>query len=348
MIKGAIIGFGNIAEGHMYGYENNNNLEIVAVVEPCIKRQKYIKETYKNLSIYNNFDELVKNENIHFIDVCTPPYCRFDYMKKGLEAKINVIGEKPFLLKKDQYKQLVELALKNNCILYPSHNYKYAPIIKEMESIILNENFGEIIGGSFKTLRIEHAKGNQHWNKDWRRLNDFSGGGIIEDHGPHSIYIACLLTKSFPTSISCISGSLNKDFKDNEDTALITLYFQNDFNITLELTWNSKIRDTKYYVYGNKESVFIENDNIKHITNTKTINKTIKSDFDDPLHHSWFKAVLEDFSKTIENHSFRWDLIEESFITIATIEAAYLSSSRGGEKVNIPKFNSIVPTEFEI
>ena len=241
MIKGAIIGFGNIAEGHMYGYENNNNLEIVAVVEPCEERQEYIKEFYKSLKIYSNFEELINNENIHFIDVCTPPYCRFKYMKKGLESNLHVIGEKPFLLKKDQYKQLVELALKNNCILYPSHNYKYAPIIKEMESIILNENFGEIIGGFFKTLRIEHAKGNQHWNKNWRRINEFSGGGIIEDHGPHSIYIACLLTKSFPTSISCISGSLNKDFKDNEDTALITLYFQNDFNITLELTWNSKI-----------------------------------------------------------------------------------------------------------
>lgn len=339
MMKGAIIGFGFIAEGHLAAYNMINELEIVAIVDVNQERLNKARKMIEGVHCYDSFDAMKLVERLDFIDVCTPPYCRYEYMKKGLENGWHVIGEKPFLLEKEQYLKLYKIAIKNHLVLYPSHNYKFAPIMQIAKDITKQECFGNIIGGHFKTYRIGHAKGCKEWKTDWRRKSKYSGGGIIQDHGPHSIYMACHLVGKWPIAVSCICGKLKDDEFDTEDTAWITLHFDDDVNIDIDLTWASNVRNTYYYLHGSKENIFIDNDTIRHFTAIGELDKRlIISEFDDPSHKTWFVDVLIDFCNNVTSGSCRIDLLKESYVTIATIESAYRSASLGGAKVKISMF----------
>lgn len=336
-MKGAIIGFGVIAEGHLSAYNSIDELEIVAVVDICEERQIIAQRLIPNVHTYFTFEEMYKAEKIDFIDVCTPPYCRFDYMYSGIDNGLHVIGEKPFLLNKEQYITLNNHAKKSGVILYPCHNYKFAPIVQQTKKIIDNSSFGAIINGHFKTLRVGHARGNTEWNKDWRRQIEFSGGGILQDHGPHSIYMACYFMKQWPIAVTCIDGTLMNTDYDTEDAVWLTLHYKNNVKIDIDLTWASSVRDTYYYIFGSNESIMIENDNVKHITYSgEQIESNITSEFNDPKHKSWFKAVLRDFYESIYDSNYKEHLVMESYITVATIEAAYQSAKQGGIKIEIP------------
>ncbi len=334
-MKGAIIGFGVIAEGHLFAYNTIDELEIVAVLDISEARRNIAKSLIPGVRCYDSFDLLSENEVLDFVDVCTPPYCRFDYMMRSLKKGINVIGEKPFLFTTKEYDELLKISIKNRTILYPSHNYKYAPVVRMTKEIVNDASFGEIINGHYKTYRIGHALGNAQWNKDWRRDALYSGGGIIYDHGPHSIYMSCYFMNQWPTAVSCIS-CCSSDIYDTEDTAVLTLYFNNNVKIDIFLTWVSSVRETCYYIFGTKGSIQIEDDMIKQIDSDGREHVIrIESEFNDPQHKSWFKGVLRDFYESMENKEFRNDLLEESYITIATIEAAMLSSKLGGAKIEL-------------
>ena len=333
-MKGAIIGFGVIAEGHLFAYNLIKELNIVAVLDTNAERRYIAQQMIPGVCCYEDFETLCANEKLDFIDVCTPPYCRFEYMLKSIKKGYHVIGEKPFLLHKEEYAILFSEATKNNVLLYPSHNYKYAPVVRLTKNKLSYASFGKVINGHYKTYRIGHAKGNAEWNPDWRRKPEYSGGGILWDHGPHSIYMSCFFMEQWPVEVSCITGFCGDEQYTTEDTALLTLHFKGHVKIGILLTWASSVRETYYYIYGERESVLIEDNIIRHIDSSGEEQiLEIESDFNDPKHKRWFIDVLNDFYKSVCTSELRIDLLKESFITVAVIEAAYDSSKKGGIKI---------------
>ena len=96
-------------------------------------------------------------------------------------------------------------------------------------------------------------------------------------------------------------GNFERDTQyDTEDTILMTLYFPNNVQFTIELSWAASFRNSYYAVYGSEESMIIENDSFSHTSIDQGISiQTLKSDFDDPSHQSWFVSVLNDFKKIV-------------------------------------------------
>lgn len=73
-LRGAIIGFGNIAEQiHWPAFLNSKNVEIVAIVDISEQRRLYLKTNFPNLTIYNKCKDLLSSEKLDFIDIATPP-----------------------------------------------------------------------------------------------------------------------------------------------------------------------------------------------------------------------------------------------------------------------------------
>lgn len=338
VMKGALVGFGAIGMGHAGAYLKIKNLEIIAVVDPTPERKEKSKEIFPNARVYDSFDEMIKCESIDFIDICSPPSTHFEYITKGLSKNCHVICEKPLLLKIDEYKQVYDLMKSSHKIVYPSHNYKFAPALKKLNEIVKEKQFGNIIAGNFRILRAGHAIGVSEWNPDWRRNCDISGGGIVRDHGTHSIYMACNMANKIPVAVSCITGNLKNDKHScTEDTALLTLYFDNDIRFTMNLLWTSDIRNSYYCVIGEKETAIVENDMILHTNVEKELFKEIiPSEFNDPSHKSWFYSMFLDFLNVVDSsEQEQLKLILEAFVTTLVVEKAYLSAKQNGKPINI-------------
>lgn len=338
-MNGAIIGFGNIAQAHLHAYTSVSELQIRAIVDTSEARSKYAKQLYPDIKCYSSIEEMFKDEEIDFIDICTPPSTHFFYIKAGLLGKCHVLCEKPFLTEIESYSEILSLIEYSQKHIYPLHNYKFAPIVKWMKQQVNSKEFGEIKHGYFQTIRNGHAKGVAEWDKDWRRNPTISAGGILLDHGPHNIYLSSFLLEQYPIAVSCITGNLCKseNYLSTEDTAMLTLYFDNEVKFFIELSWAGCFRNTHYSIMGSNQNIIVENDKTNITKNGTFDSIEVNSDFDDPTHKNWFFEMFIDFLDLVKNPEKQQTLIQEAFNTTLIIQMAYESASKKGEIIPIAR-----------
>ncbi|NHB94497.1 Gfo/Idh/MocA family protein [Photorhabdus cinerea] len=334
-MKGAIIGFGVIATGHLAGYRQCNGFSVTSIVDVSPERRRIAEENF-GLTAYSTFEQLVKAEDLDFIDVCTPPDTHAIYSAKALDSGFHTLCEKPvFLPDLSGYKDQISKIISSDKLFYPCHVYKFSPVLAEVRKIVQAGGIGKIVRADFKTLRLGHALGVKGWDPDWRRKLSISKGGILRDHGPHSIYAAMHLTNSTPLSVSCISGQFRDGFLDTEDTAFVRMQCTNDVEVSFTLSWSADHRSTCYSISGTRGSIIVNDDELTYASDGKIIKKTINSEFNDPTHKSWFRDMFLDFKDLVMNPIRRAPLIIESLVTSATIDAAYDSSCQSGKWIDL-------------
>ena len=339
-MKGAIIGFGLIATGHLEGFRQRGGLSVTSIVDVSPQRRRVAEENF-GLTAYSTFEELVQSQKLDFIDVCTPPSTHAMYSAQALDGGYHTLCEKPvFLPDQSGYQDQISKIKSSNKLFYPCHVYKFSPMLKEVRKIVQDGKLGEIVRADFKTLRKGHALGVEGWDPDWRRKLSISKGGILRDHGPHSIYAAMHLTSSVPLSVSCVSGRFGDGFPDTEDTAFVRMKCTNDVEISFTLSWSASHRSTCYNISGTRGSILVEDDELTYASDGKITKKIIRSEFNDPSHKGWFRDMFIDFEDSIRNPARRAPLIIESLVTSAAIDAAYNSSSQSGKWIDIdtPKY----------
>lgn len=340
--SGALIGYGTIAKGHHDVYLGRDTaLEVHAVVDPIPERLNAAKMADPQIKTYLSIEELLDAQEIEFLDLCVPPYAHLDYLLFAVRNGLSVLCEKPFLLNTRDFEVFLDAMTSNDAVgvIYPSHNYKFSPVMRELSLLSRRGDLGEILRCYFQTFRIGHAVGVREWEPDWRREYKYSGGGILQDHATHSVYLAAAVCGSQPLSVSCISGNLNNDhYSATEDTALLILYLENGTEVHMQLTWSSARRHTSYVVLGDQSNVLIDNDQLQLSKGGKITNRSISSSFDDPTHKAWFGSMFEDFEDMFGNEKRQYGALQEAWMTCATIEAAYKSTKQHGMPVPIQPF----------
>ncbi|MFC9126449.1 Gfo/Idh/MocA family protein [Streptomyces sp. NPDC057099] len=332
-MKGAIIGFGTIAMGHMVGYSRVDELTITAVLDVSKERRDHVENTY-GLPAYSDFESLVANEDLDFIDICTPPGSHAGYSELGLANGLHVLCEKPVFLPDEDggYRKQMELIRATDRVYYPCHVYKFAPVLASLKQHIQNPGFGKVLGANFRTLRSGHAKGVPEWRTHWRREFETSRGGILRDHGPHSIYLAMNLTGCTPRSVSCLTGRMREGdpYRDTEDSALLRMRCDDGVEIAMTLSWAAGHRSTGYSVIGSAGSVVVDGDELTATAGGDVLRTTVESGFDDPTHKEWFPSMLRDFLAMTAERGHQTELIREALTTSFVIDAAYASAADEG------------------
>ncbi len=339
-MKGAIIGFGKIAAGHLAGYRQCDGLLITSIVDVSPKRRRLAEERF-GLAAYSTFKQLVASQDLDFIDVCTPPDTHAFYSAQALDGDFHTLCEKPvFLPDRSGYQDQIAQINSSNQLFYPCHVYKFSPILSEVKKIVQGGTLGKIVRADFKTFRAGHALGVEEWQPDWRRKMSIAKGGILRDHGPHSIYTAMHLTHSMPLSISCITGRFAKGFPQTEDTALVRMKCTNDVEVSFTLSWSASHRSTCYSLSGTHGSLMVDDDELSWSSKGKVNKKLINSEFNDPSHQNWFRDMFRDFEALVCHPERRVPLIIEALVTSAAIDAAYRSSCRAGAwiELDIPEY----------
>ena len=283
---------------------------------------------------------MLNQESPDFLDICSPPNTHREYIQQALANGMHALCEKPAFLAEDGgYRWLLGDLMTARSILYPSHNYKFAPILSLMQEVVREPDFGDVMSAHFRTLRSQHATGVSEWNPHWRRDPSISGGGILRDHGPHSIYLATNLTGHEPVAVSCLTGNLRRDqYDDTEDTALLTIQCEDGVQVVINMSWAASFRNSYYSVMGSSGGIVVENDNIWYSLHGNTVRRVLQSDFDDPSHQAWFHRMFLDFTDMVKRPERQAELIREALMTSLVIDSAYLSADAGGRwiKVEVP------------
>jgi predicted dehydrogenase len=335
-MQGAIIGFGVIAAtGHAPAYLKMKDHRIIAVADPVEARRKAAERMIPGVKIYRSHEELLAARlDLDFVDIATPPCFHLEIALAAADLGLHVLCEKPITVSLDQARTMLLAARDHRVTIFPCHNYKHAPVVKEMRRAIQSGAIGKVRYATLSTFRTTSAKGTPDFMVDWRRVRKYSGGGIVMDHGSHTCYLTFMFFGGTPPrAVSARTFQLDPGF-DTEDNLCGVLTFDEGF-AQLHLSWTAGIRKVIYALQGTCGAVVVDEDDAQLATEGKLERKTIVSKFDDASHTEWFTSMFDQFVDDVREGRHVASELKESYWCIATIEAIYRSAAQMGREVEV-------------
>ncbi|KEO73989.1 Gfo/Idh/MocA family protein [Anditalea andensis] len=190
-IKVAVVGTGFIGPAHIEAIRRIPHVEVDALCEVTLELAKE-KALLLGIPHAYTFEDMLKQEEIDVVHICTPNFLHFPQAKAVLDAGKHVICEKPLATKIEEAEELVKLAQEKGLINAVHFNLRYYPMVRQMKSLREKGELGDIytVMGSYL----------QDWlilqtDYNWRLEPDKSGDSrAIADIGSHLLDITEYVT----------------------------------------------------------------------------------------------------------------------------------------------------------
>lgn len=247
-IKVGIVGTGFIGPAHIEALRRLPNVEVAALCEVTIELAE-AKAKQLGIPRWYTFDELLKQDDIQSVHICTPNFLHYSQSKAALFAGKHVVCEKPLAKDLHEAEELVALAKQTGLVNAVHFNLRYYPLVRQMKTMREKGDLGEIYSvlGSYLQDWLFYAT-----DYNWRLEPDKSGDSrAIADIGSHLMdiieYITGLQTTEVMADFNTVhpirkkplkpvetySGKMlsPEDYADvqinTEDTANVLLRFSN-------------------------------------------------------------------------------------------------------------------------
>lgn len=340
MLRGALIGFGNVAVyGHVPGWLAHPDVEIVAVSDMNEARRSEAERLVPHARWYDSSETLLAEERLDFVDICTPPSVHADLIRAALQREVHVLCEKPLVTRPEHLAELSMLAEAARKVLYTVNNWHHAPIIEFVRDRLRHCNIGPITRCVWQTLRTKPAAAVAGQLGNWRLDPRVAGGGVLVDHGWHACYVILSWLEQRPTEISAKLESRRHGDSSLEDTATVHIQFPRA-TAELFLTWAADERRNVVEITGDRGTIRAENDSVTlSLAGTSEGGRRwmLESSLSEGSHHpEWFGGVVNGFLAEITDETVRGHNFAEAALCVDMLALARLSSRENGAWFPIP------------
>ncbi|WP_338707071.1 Gfo/Idh/MocA family oxidoreductase [Paenibacillus amylolyticus] len=252
-IKVAVFGCGAIAERrHIPEYAANENVELVAFADPIVERAEKMAETYGGKA-YSSYEELLANETVDAVSVCTPNYLHAPMAIAAANAGKHVLVEKPMAVSTEEGEQMIEAAKKNGVYLMVGHNQRLMPPHVKAKEILESGKLGKVL--NFRTS-FGHP-GPEGWSVDgaesWFFRKEEAIMGAMGDLGVHKSDFIRYLLNDEVSEVAGFISTLHKEGTKVDDNATCLLRMKSGAIGTLVASW------TQYRAGDNSTVLWCEN-----------------------------------------------------------------------------------------
>lgn len=205
--------------------------------------------------VYDNIDEILKDEDVDYIDALLPVQFNVDTVKKAIAANKPIILEKPIAANMKQAREMVELAESTPLPIGIGENWLYLNCIEEAKKHL--ERIGPIVAFTHNSTG-PFVSNNKYLNTAWRQ-NPEHIGGFLSDGGVHQLALVTDLVGEFE-SVSALTRQVRKE-SGADDIAFATVKIRNS-NIIGNFTYGSAFGATDKSVwlkiYGINGSIVVD------------------------------------------------------------------------------------------
>jgi predicted dehydrogenase len=334
MLRGAFIGFGNVAaKGHLPGWQSRKNVRIVAATDAVAARRETFLGACPDGRWYDTMDDLLAGETLDFVDICTPPGSHATLIKQALDAGLHILCEKPLVTRVEDAQIVAVATASAGRVVHTVHNWLKAPICLKISALIADGAIGAVRSVRWRTLRTQPAVASTLDNgKNWRVDPAKAGGGILCDHGWHALY--CIVRwAGTPHGIAALLETHRFHEWPIEDTATLTLDLVSG-SAQIYLTWTASERSNHIEIEGEQGRINVVDDSVIVRWNSGERRWSCPPSLSEGSHHpDWFVGVAEDFQ--IAATGGGKGNLDEAVLCARLIDLAQRSSAAGGARLSI-------------
>lgn len=357
-VKVGIIGCGGIAFGkHMPSLKKLVQVEIVAFCDIALEKAEAAAKEFgvEGAKVYTKYEELIKDEIIDVVHVCTPNSSHCDITVAALEAGKHVMCEKPMAKTAEEARQMLEAAKRTGKKLTIGYQNRFRSDSQYLHKVCSNGDLGEVYYAKAHAIRRRAVP-------TWGVFLDEEkqGGGPLIDIGTHALDLTLWMMNNYKPQVVMGSTFHKLGKKENaanafgswdpakftvEDSAFGFIKMENGATIVLESSWalNSLDEDEAKCTLSGTEGGADMKDGLrlngekysKLYTNKIALGAdgvafysgTEESDADMEA-RLWIEAVVNDTEPVVKP--------EEALVVTEILEAIY-TSAKTGEPVYLSK-----------
>ncbi|MBW9171953.1 Gfo/Idh/MocA family oxidoreductase [Clostridium estertheticum] len=357
-LRVGIIGCGGIANGkHMPSLAKIAEIEMVAFCDIIIEKAEIAAKEYGSMGakVYTDYKELLKDDTIDVVHVCTPNRSHSSITVDVLEAGKHVMCEKPMAKTSTQAREMLDAAKRTGKKLTIGYQNRFRADSIYLKTTCENGSLGDIYFAKAHAIRRRAVP---TWGVF---LNEFEqGGGPLIDIGTHALDLTLWMLNNYKPKY--VVGNIYHKLSEKEDAAnawgpwdpskftvedsafgFITM--ENGATIIIESSWalNSlEIGEAQTSLCGTEggadmtDGLKINGENLGRLYETKVdfgsngvaFNEGISEEPADVEARSWIDCILNDTQPIVKP--------EQTLVVTEILEAIY-ESSKTGEPVYFNK-----------
>ncbi len=351
-LRVGIIGCGGIANGkHMPGLKTVAEAEMVAFCDIIVEKAEKAAKEYGtcDAKVYEDYKELLKDESIDVVHVCTPNRSHSFITVDALEAGKHVMCEKPMAINSAEALKMLEAAKRTGKKLSIGYQNRQKSDALYLKAACERGDLGEIYFAKAHAIRRRFVP---TWGVFLKE--DEQGGGPLIDIGTHALDLTlwtmnnykpkyCVGTTyhkfRYQTQTANACGDWNPDEFTVEDSAFGFVVMENGATIMLESSWaiNSlDVREAKTTLCGTKGGAdMVDGLRFNGVDNNRMYTKTVDLEVGGVDYFSgnaggephereayqWIHCILDDTDPVV--------LPEQAYVVTQILEGIYESAKTG-------------------
>jgi len=235
MINIGIIGYGYWGPNIVRNFSSTDGAKVLSLCDRNQQAMERARKTYPHIAVTADCSDILTSPDIDAVAVITPVATHFELAKKALENGKHVFVEKPFTATVAQAEELIALAEKKQRIIMVDHTFIFTGAVKKIKQLIDEKVLGDLY--YYDSIRVNLGLFQPDVNVIW-------------DLAPHDFSIMDFLVDEKPAAVSaCGKAHVN----GLEDTAYVTVQFQNNMIAHFNVNWLSPVKVRTTLIGGEKK-----------------------------------------------------------------------------------------------
>jgi len=186
--KVGIIGCGSIFPMHSQSITRQHNAKLVAV---CDIKEELAKEKAKlyNCAYYRDYQEMLAQEQLDVVHICTPHYLHAPMAIAAMEQGIHVLTEKPMAISVADAQRMLHTAEQHRVVLSVIFQNRFNPGSQLIKQTLESGQLGKVLAS--RLTLAWHRNNDYYSSSDWRGTWGKEGGGVIINQAIHTLDLAC-------------------------------------------------------------------------------------------------------------------------------------------------------------
>lgn len=243
-VQVALLGSGAIAQvAHLPILTRMRGVRVAGLHDADRSTARTIADRFGVERVYRTLDEILEDDAVEAVIVCTPNHLHADQAAAALEAGKFVLCEKPLALNAEGAEKVLETKGAAERLMV-GMNQRFRPDAGLLKGFAVSGELGELFYLRAGWLNRRSAPA----ARSWRQKKTVAGGGALMDLGVQMLDLSLwLLDYPEPERISAHvhAGSGG----DVEDSAVLLLHLAGNRVLNLEVTWALRSERERQYVH---------------------------------------------------------------------------------------------------
>jgi len=220
VVRVALVGAGNVAQGHLAGLAEQPTIEVVGILDGDRARAEDKATAFGIPRLYDSWEQLLADGTVDCVGLLLPHDLHERFTVEALTAGKHVVCEKPLGTTITSCDRMLATAERHGRHLFAVQNRIYSRAYEKVKEIVVSGAIGEVLIA--QTNGFEPAGtivGRQPWMIDHR-----GGGGVLITQAVHAAYALRYLVGEVHR-VSCLFSEKKVVPMAAEDSAVVTLQF---------------------------------------------------------------------------------------------------------------------------